>query len=68
MKTYFTFGQDHAHRINGKTLDKDWVVEMETKTREEAREKMFEFFGQKWSNQYNKKPTMSFYPKGIIKL
>ena len=68
MKTYFTFGQIHTHSINGQTLDKDWVVEIETKTREEAREKMFELFGRKWAIQYSKKPTMSFFPKGIIKL
>lgn len=68
MKTYFTFGQIHTHSFNGKTLDKDYVVEMETKTHVEARKKMFELFGQKWSNQYDKKPNMNFFPKGIIKI
>jgi hypothetical protein len=26
MKTYVTFGQDHAHAVNGKTFDKDCVA------------------------------------------
>ena len=67
-KFYFTFGQSHTHSCNGKTLDKDCVVEIKAKNSDEAREKMFEFFGDKWSFQYDKLPDMSFYPRGIIKI
>lgn len=67
-KYYFTFGQSHTHSFNGITLDKDCVVEIETKTSDEARARMFEFFGQKWSNQYNELPDMSFFPRGVFKV
>ena len=68
VKTYFTFGQNHAHRYNNITLDKDIVIEMSTKTHEQAREKMFELFGQKWSQQYDDKIDLSYYPRGMLKI
>ena len=69
MKTfYFTFGQVHTHSYNGKTLDKDIVVEMSAEDSTEARERMFELFGKKWAFQYNEKPDMSFFPRGIFKI
>ena len=68
MKTYFTFGHIHTHSINGKTLDKDYVVEIEASSHDDARKEMFRLFGQKWSMQYDKLPDMKFFPKGIIKL
>ena len=68
MKSYFTFGQSHVHSVGGTTFDKDCVVEIEAESAEKAREKMFYFFGAKWSFQYDKKPDMSFFTRGIIKL
>lgn len=68
VKTYFTFGQNHSHRYGNTTLDKDIVVEMETETHEEARARMFELFGQKWSNQYCDKIDISYYPRGVLKI
>lgn len=69
MKTaYFTFGQDHVHRVNGKTIDCDCVVKISS---EEPRDKMFELFGPKWSMQYDEMPQDKlnrFYPRGIIEL
>lgn len=38
MKFYFTFGQIHAHRVGGKTLDKDCVVCIKAKSYKAARE------------------------------
>ena len=52
MKVYFTFGQDHRHEISGMVFDKDCVVEIEKTTVQEAREKMFKLFGDKWSFMY----------------
>lgn len=69
-KYYFTFGQIHTHSYNGKTLDKDCVVEISADSSNEAREKMFGLFGQKWGLQYDslEKLHLEFYPKGITKI
>ena len=66
-KYYFTFGQDHRHELNGMILDKDCVLEISASCVFEARQKMFDIFGQKWSNVYIKKPDMSFFNRGIFK-
>lgn len=66
MKTaYFTFGQIHAHSVNGTTFDKDCVVEI---TANDPRATMFETFGAKWAMQYDKPPRMEYFPRGIIAL
>lgn len=65
MKAYFTFGQGHAHSVNGFTYDKDVVVEIEAK---DPRRVMFETFGSKWSTEYDELPDMSFFPRGVKKL
>lgn len=61
---YFTFGQSHTHSFNGKTLDKDTLVEI---TCDNPRDRMFEFFGDKWAMQYDKLPDKQFY-KEIVKV
>ena len=67
MSTFwFTFGQAHTHSFNGKTLDKDCVIEMEAPSYEAARARMIELFGGKWSMQYEGMPEMKYYPKGIV--
>lgn len=38
-KFYFTFGQNHAHSVEGKTFDKDCVVEIEAESSGKARDK-----------------------------
>lgn len=68
MKTsWFTFGQAHVHSVNGKTFDKDVVVEI---TSEDPRKKMMELFDIKWSIQYNslEEVNLEYFPKGIIKI
>jgi hypothetical protein len=64
---WFTFGQSHAHSVNGKTFDKDCVVEIEA---EDPRAVMCEHFGDKWAFEYNhlKDLTLDYYPRGIMKL
>lgn len=64
--SYFTFGQSHAHAVNGRTFDKDTVVEI---TADDPRQVMFDTFGNKWSMQYDGvPPNMDHFPGGIIKL
>jgi len=68
-KYYFTFGQGHAHRVNGKTFDCDSVVEIEAESLNDARDKMVAAFGDKWSHCYGEyQPTMNYFPRGIIPL
>lgn len=68
MTYYITFGQTHTHRIPNHTLDKDCVLAVEAESQEAARKKVFELFGPKWSMFYDKKPDMSYFPRGIITL
>jgi hypothetical protein len=65
---YFTFGQIHAHSVNGKTFDKDCVVKINAKNSNNARTKMFDTFGKKWSMEYHKLPDMNFYPRGVFEI
>lgn len=68
MKTaYFTFGQSHVHRINGKTFDCDCVVRI---TAEDPSQVMHDTFGPKWAFQYSSPPPKleQYYPRGIIDL
>ena len=67
-KFYFTFGQRHVHSLNGKTFDKDIVVEIQSETSGEARKKMVSFFGDKWFTHYEEKPDMRYFPRGIVKI
>jgi len=71
-KTYVTFGQEHVHRVNGKTLDKDTVAVFTATTREEGRAKAFEFFGPKFCFEYYDKEwnekNLSYFPKGYVDL
>ncbi|MCR4307484.1 MAG: hypothetical protein NUV80_02910 [Candidatus Berkelbacteria bacterium] len=69
MTTYVTFGQSHAHSIGGKTFDKDCVAVIPSETAKEGREKAFEIFGPKFCFEYfNRLPTMSYFPRGLIEI
>ena len=63
MKTsYFTFGQTHVHSVNGKTWDKDVIVQI---TAEDPLQVMFDTFGRQWAMEYDKPPQLDLFPKGI---
>lgn len=64
-KTYITFGQDHTHRINGKTFDCDCVAEVDL-PEEEARQ----IFMPKFCFSYTdlSRVDLSYYPRGVIPL
>ena len=67
MKTYVTFGQDHTHRVNGKTFDKDCVAVVDGN-----REKVFELFGPKFCFEYPEEhwdeKKMKYFPRGYIEV
>lgn len=62
---YFTFGQNHVHRLNGVMWDKDVVCKI---TAEDPCDVMFATFGANWSMQYDQPPRMDLFPRGIITL
>ena len=66
MQVYFTFGQIHTHRVNGKTFDCDSVAMIEAGSENEARNRAFELFGPKWHNSSITIPNMDYYPRGVI--
>lgn len=66
-KVYITFGQVHAHRVNGKTFDKDCVALIEADDEMQGREIAFSLFGDKFCFSYfNKLPPMEYFPRGVI--
>jgi len=69
MTTYITFGQQHIHRVNGKTFDCDCVAAIPSRNEGEGRERAFELFGPKFCFSYqDEKPEMKFFPRGIIEV
>lgn len=70
--TYVTFGQDHAHRVNGKTFDCDCVAAIQADNAADGREKAFELFDRKFCFEYFEdafdKESMRYYPRGIIEV
>lgn len=71
-KTYVTFGQVHAHSVNGKTFDKDCVAIIYAKDQEEGRDLVFRYFGPKFFTTYYEtawNPSdLRFFPRGYIEV
>lgn len=67
-KFYITFGQAHVHSYEGITLDKDCVVQVYAKDYKVVHEWAMRSFHGIFAFVYKKKPDMSYYPRGIIKL
>lgn len=70
-KLCVTFGQVHAHRINGHTVDKDCVAVITANTIEEADALAFEWFDGKFHHHIDKEKfdqDMSYYPRGFIEV
>ena len=65
MNTYFfTFGQSHVHPETLEPLKDNWI-EVQGESYNEARQKMFAKYGDKWAFQYdidNFEPN--YFPKG----
>lgn len=70
MKTYVTFGQEHAHRVNGKFFDKDCVAVIETETALEGRNRAVELFGLKFFTSYPEyrwtAEKLAYFPRGYL--
>lgn len=68
-RTYVTFGQEHTHSVNGKTLDKDCVAVINCVDAKAGRALAIEFFGDKFFSTYSEdKIDMEFYPRGYIEV
>lgn len=65
LKTfYFTFGQNHTHPLTGEIL-KDYWIEIKAPSSQEATDKMFSVFGEKWAFPYEERQfDKSYFPKG----
>lgn len=69
IPTYVTFGQVHAHRVNGKTFDANSVAVIHRETAEAGRNAAFEYFGQKFFTTYHgTPPDMQYFPRGLIEV
>lgn len=69
MRVIITFGQDHTHRVNNYTFDKDSVAIIEAESRTQGREIAVELFGLKFCTSYtedyfDEKGMLSYYPRG----
>ena len=69
-KTYVTFAQRHAHSVNGKTFDKDCVAVIECSSKNEGREKAFQYFESKFYSEYFEDEfnynNLKYFPRGLI--
>lgn len=54
--SYFTFGFDHVHRIDGRTYDADTIVCI---TADDPRAVMLEMFGREWCGEYDAVPAFA---------
>ncbi len=57
MRTYVTFGQTHAHSVNGKTFDKDCVAVIKTEKAWEGRDK---------EEYWKENEQLKYFPRGYI--
>lgn len=61
--SYFTFGFGHEHIINGVVYNKDCVLRI---IANDPRKVMLESFGTIWSMEYDRPPSPSLFPRGIL--
>lgn len=64
----FSFGMEHAHRVNGVTFDCDCLVRI---TSQDPVQTMFDTFGAKWGMEYTEESAQKairHFPRGIIDL
>lgn len=66
--SYFVFGKNHVHELDGQKFDRSTVVKI-TVEEGEPSTIMMKAFGSKWAYEYcNEPPDLSNYPGGIIEL
>lgn len=70
MKRFIiTFGQQHAHRVNGVTFDKDSVAVVKAENENEAREFAQDVFNNHYHNctpekQFDDSGNIKYFPRG----
>lgn len=72
-KMYVTFGQVHAHNVDGVTFDKDCVAAIEAPDAVSGRQKAFDLFGPKfcftyYDDQFSHEEMLPYFPRGIIEV
>ena len=67
-KFWFTFGKSHEKKIGNNLFNIDCICEVEAETYIEARNKMFNAFGDQWEFGYIHlhEVVPEYYPRGII--
>jgi len=64
MKTsWFTFGFDHLHYIDGRVFNHDCAVKI---TAPDPRAVMIERFGTTWCWEYDHEPEARYIPRGVF--
>lgn len=70
-KFLISFGQEHTHSLNGVTIDKDILVEVNAKNHYEASKKAHKLFGNLYCTTYMKNTKdenfYEYFPRGIYK-
>lgn len=66
-RSFFTFGQAHAHRMGKLTLDRDVVLMVDA---DDPRGLVEEMFGRQWSHEYRSldELDLSWFPRGVVDL
>ena len=72
-KTYVTFGQEHAHRLNNKTFDKDRIAVVECTDKKDGRDKTVECFGLQfcftyYEEEFKSEKMLPYFPRGLMKV
>lgn len=68
MNNYFSFGQSHVHRIDGITLDADVILKV-VGDPDDARQRVFDAIGAKWSMQYDDDSLkLEYFPRGVVEV
>lgn len=69
MKFYISFGQAHAHSINGQTFDKDSLMLVHADNEINARLYVNSITGRRWSSIYRFEELaemLPYYPRGVV--
>ncbi len=73
MNIIITFGQGHAHHVNGKLFHPNNVAVIKCESHTEGREIAFEAFGPKWcfshdEEVFDKEGRIKYFPEGKVPL
>lgn len=71
MKLWITFGQDHTHRVNGVTWDRNIVAEIDCFDYAEGRQIAEDLFGTKFAFSYTPQELQAnihLFPRGVVNI